>query len=91
MFVLDLFTSSCHLGGMPEMDKLRPASQGELTQALAFALQFHGRKRVHHADSFMARIAAERLVEYLRLSGFVVMKRPPLANHGAAHGVAPKE
>jgi hypothetical protein len=77
---------------MPEnVDNLRPATQEELAQALAFALQFHGRKRVHHADSFMARIAAERLVEYLRLSGFVVMKRPPLGNHGAAHRVAPEE
>jgi hypothetical protein len=77
---------------MPEeMDKLRPANREELTQALAFALQFHGRKRAHHADSFMAKIAAERLVDYLRLSGFVVMKRPPVGNHGAAHRAAPDE
>lgn len=73
------------------VDNLRPASQEELAQALAFALQFHGGKRVRHADSYTARIAAERLVEYLRLSGFVVMKRPPLGNHGAAQGVAREE
>ncbi len=76
---------------MPEhVDNLRPATQEELAQALAFALQFRGRKRVHHADNFMARIAAERLVEYLRLSGFVVMKRPPLGNHGVSHRVVPE-
>jgi hypothetical protein len=50
-------------------------------EALAFALQFDGRRRMHHADSFVARIAAERLAEHLRASGFVVMKRPPAPDH----------
>ena len=45
--------------------------------ALAFALRFQGRKRVHHADNMMAQITAERLVEHLQRSGFVVMKKPP--------------
>jgi hypothetical protein len=30
----------------------------------------------------MARIGAKRLVEYLRISGYVMMKKPPLAGHG---------
>jgi len=44
---------------------------------LAFALRLDGRKRVRHADDFMSRVAAERLVEHLRLSGYVVMKKSP--------------
>jgi hypothetical protein len=62
---------------------LRPATTEELTQSLAFALRFDGRKRARDADDFMARAAAERLAEHLRISGFVVMKRPALAAHGA--------
>jgi hypothetical protein len=37
----------------------------ELAEALAFALRYDGRTRVHHADSMMARIAAERPVRHL--------------------------
>jgi len=63
-------------------DKLTPADSMDLADALAFALRFHGRKRVHHADEYMAAITAERLVEHLERAGFVVMKRP--AGVGAA-------
>jgi hypothetical protein len=59
-------------------EKLSPATPDDLAQALAFALRFSGRKRVHNADQFMAEITARRLVEHLRLSGFVVMKKPPI-------------
>jgi hypothetical protein len=55
---------------------MREATPEELVQALAFALQFKGRKRVNHAADFMARVAAQNLVEYLKQSGFVVMKKP---------------
>jgi len=51
--------------------------------ALAFALRFQGRKRVHNADEFMSVIVAERLVEHLKRSGFVIMKKPPLCGGGA--------
>ena len=63
--------------------KLSPATPDEIAQTLAFALRFDGRKRVRHADELVARIAAERLVKHLERSGFVVMKRPPLAAHSA--------
>jgi hypothetical protein len=43
--------------------------------ALAFALRFHSRKRVHNAHEIVAEIAAKRLVEHLERAGFVVMKR----------------
>ena len=62
---------------MPDDRPLTPADLDDVQQALAFALRFQGRKRVHTADETMARITAERLVEHLRQSGFVIMKRPP--------------
>jgi hypothetical protein len=51
----------------------------EIADALAFALQNDGRGRVHQADSFICRIAAERLVQHLGRCGFVVMCKPPPA------------
>lgn len=62
---------------MPDTSPLRAAPPGEVTEALAFAVSYEGRKCLHHADDIMARIAAERLVRHLVRSGFVVMKRPP--------------
>jgi hypothetical protein len=64
---------------MPDTPQLRPATPEEIADALSFALQYQGRKRVHHADDMMARITAERLVRHLEASGFVLMKRPPSA------------
>jgi hypothetical protein len=49
----------------------------EVIETLSVAVRFEGRKPVHHADAFMARIAAERLLEYLERAGFVLMKMPP--------------
>ena len=62
---------------MSDAPNLRPATDDEVRETLAFALRFDGRKRRYDADDFVARIAAERLVEHLQRSGFVVMKRPP--------------
>jgi len=42
---------------------------------------FQGRKRVHNADELMARIVAQRLVDYLSRAGFVVMAKPPAPGH----------
>jgi hypothetical protein len=61
------------------MTDLRPATPDEIAQTLSFALRYDGRKRVHHADDMMAKITADRLVRHLEASGFVVMKRPPVA------------
>ena len=63
-------------------DDLQPATPDELVDALAFALRFRGRKRVHNGDEIMAHIVAERLAEHLERAGFVVMRRP--ACEGAA-------
>ncbi|WP_428539207.1 hypothetical protein [Rhodopila sp.] len=59
------------------MTELRPATEIEIADALAFALQYEGHKRIHQADDAMARITAERLIRHLQRSGFVLMKRPP--------------
>jgi hypothetical protein len=68
---------------MPDPDKLTPADPRDLAEAIAFALRFQGRKRVHNADEYMAAIAAERVVRHLERAGFVVMRKPPLAGHSA--------
>ena len=64
-------------------DSLSPASPEDLAAALAFALRFQGRKRVHNADEIMAEIVAKRLVEDLERAGFVIMKRPPIGRRRA--------
>jgi hypothetical protein len=61
---------------MPERADLIPANPDEIAEALSFALQYDGRKRVRHADTMMARITADRLVRHLAASGFVLMKGP---------------
>ena len=69
---------------MPDPDeKVTPVDPEDLAAALAFALQFEGRKRQHDTDAFMADIVAKRLVRYLERAGYVVMKRPPLGGHSA--------
>jgi hypothetical protein len=70
---------------MPDADRLTPAKPEEIAGALAFALRYSGRKRVHDAAEMMAGIVAKRLVEHLERSGFVVMKKPPIGG-GAAVG-----
>ena len=57
-------------------------------RAIAFALNFSGRKRVHDADAFMARIAADRIVRHLEQARYVVMKRPPIGGGGNNPGQA---
>ena len=64
---------------MPDAPKLRPATRDELAQSLSFALRFNGRKRERGADEIMANITADRLIEHLERSGYVVMCKPGLA------------
>jgi hypothetical protein len=61
---------------MPDADKLTPVDPSDLAAALAYALRYQGRKRVHNADELMAEIVVKPLVEHLERTGFVVMKRP---------------
>jgi hypothetical protein len=69
-----------------DANKFRPADPKDLADALAFALRFQGRKRVHSGDEYMAAITAERLVRYLDRAGFAVMKKPPISGHEMARG-----
>lgn len=55
---------------------LHAATSDEVAGAASFALCYQGRKCVHHADEMSARIAADRLVQHLDASGFVVMRKP---------------
>ena len=62
---------------MPEPD-LTPATPEDVALTLMIALSVAGRKsRIPGAREIMARIVADRLVEHLERSGFVIMKRPP--------------
>ena len=65
-------------------DRLTPAAPDELADALAFALRFGGRKRVHKGDEIMAAIVAKRLVEHLERTGFVFIRKPPSVGAAAA-------
>jgi len=70
------------LPGMSDTPRLIPATHDELLQAFAYALRFDERGKPHRqAVDDMARITAQTLVRQLELSGFVVMKRPPVSPH----------
>ncbi len=78
-----MFSEVDYSARMVDDEKLTPATAADVADALAFALRFEGRKRVHNADEFMSVIVAERLVEHLERSGFVIMKMPPLCGGSA--------
>ncbi len=71
---------------MTDDTRLRPASPEEIADALAHALRFDGRKSVRHGAELMARITADHLVRHLDRAGFIVMRKPPMAAHGAGTG-----
>ena len=71
----------------PTRENLSLASAEEIADAIAFALRYSGRKRVHDASEMMSLIVAKRLVAHLERSGFVVMKRPPI---GGSSPVSPR-
>lgn len=75
---------------MPDPDNLTPATRDDLEDAIAFALRFRGRKRVHTAGEVMAAITAERVVAHLEEAGFVVMRKPPGVGAAALGRGAPK-
>ena len=64
-------------------ETLSLATAEEIAEAIAFALRYSGRKRVHDAAEMMSQIVAKRLVAHLERSGFVVMKRPPIGGSAA--------
>jgi hypothetical protein len=56
---------------------LRPADDQEVVKEMAYVLRsWPGARSRRRGDDALARITAERLVDYLHLSGFELMKRP---------------
>jgi hypothetical protein len=56
---------------------LRPADDQEVVRQMAYVLRsWPGARGRRRGDDAIARITAERLVDYLHLSGFELMKRP---------------
>ncbi len=66
-----------------ESDPQLPVSRDDLVQTIAHGLRFEGRKRIHHADDFMAHAAAEKLVDHLLRCGYIVTHKPPTPAHSA--------
>jgi hypothetical protein len=69
---------------MPGTDeKLTPADPREVVTALSLGLTSGRQLARYQAAETMAKIVAERLVEHLSASGFVVMRKPiPAAGAG---------
>ncbi|MDE3175726.1 MAG: hypothetical protein KGM15_06395 [Pseudomonadota bacterium] len=70
-------------------EPLSPASAQDIADALAFALRYSGRKRVHDSAEIMAAIVARRLVEHLDRCGFVILRKPPIAGGAPPQSAAP--
>ena len=73
---------------MPESlrppDELIPATAEEIATALAYALRFDARGKARRGGGDLAAsLAAERLVEHLQRSGFVLMRNRGARLHGA--------
>ena len=61
----------------------KPATREDSIQAFPHGLQFEDRRRIRQADEFMARVAAEKLVDNLQRSNYVVMRAPPAPSHSS--------
>ncbi len=68
---------------MTDVEQLTPASRDDLAQAIAFALQVRGRKRIRTAGDIMATLTAERIAEHLEDAGFIIMRKPPAVGAAA--------
>jgi hypothetical protein len=63
---------------------LRPAAPEDVAEALAYAMRFDERGKARRTGvEYASKLAADQLVRQLHLSGFVVMRKPPAADHGA--------
>ena len=68
----------------PNATDLAVASSEEVTEALSYALRYDERGKPRRGGwEFAASLAAERLTEHLRRSGFIIMKAPPSRPHSA--------
>ena len=68
----------------PDLTDLTAATAQEIADALSYALRFDERGKARKGGwDFAAGLAAERLAEHLRRSGFVVMRARPSRPHSA--------
>jgi hypothetical protein len=66
---------------------LRLADDQEVVRQMAYVLRSWPRARSgRRGDDALARVTAERLVDYLHLSGFELMKRPVATDTGYIGG-----
>ena len=66
---------------------LRPAEDQEVVRQMAYVLRsWPGARGRHRGDDALARMTAERLVDYLHLSGCELMKRPMVTDTGYIGG-----
>ena len=80
-------TASSYADGTLVNRSLCPADDQEVVQQMAYVLRsWPGARGRRRGDDALARITAERLVDYLHLSGFELMKRPMVTDTGYIGG-----
>jgi hypothetical protein len=68
----------------PDPGDLAAATPEEIAEALSYALRFDERGKPRRSGwDFAAGLAAERLTEHLRRSGFVIMRARSARPHSA--------
>jgi hypothetical protein len=68
----------------PTIADLAAATPEEIAEALSYALRFDERGKPRRGGwDFAAGLAAERLTDHLRRSGFIIMRARPTRPHSA--------
>jgi hypothetical protein len=68
----------------PTIADLAVATPEEIAEALSYALRFDERGKPRRGGwDFAAGLAAERLTDHLRRSGFIIMRARPTRPHNA--------
>ena len=68
-------------------DNLTPAAPEDVANSISFALLWsRSRKRVHDSEAMTAALAADRIVQHLERSGYVILKKPPAPGAGSNPG-----
>ncbi len=66
---------------------MRLADDQEVVRQMAYVLRaWPGARKLRRGDDALARMTAERLLDYLHLSGFELMKRPMVTDTGYVGG-----
>jgi hypothetical protein len=76
LIVLASFSRVGYRSTMPDDDKFAPAARRDVEICLSLGLTSGSQLARHQAAEVTAKVVAERLVEHLEQSGFVVMRKP---------------